>query len=116
MKNVVVTGANGFVGSALLRELADHGVMVYAVVKSREEPVESIRELPGVELVYCEMDALNTLPEKIKGRRKILLKRIENKGISRHCPDRIRILRRVLLCHKADLFRNDPVIVGIHTS
>ena len=67
MKNAVVTGANGFVGNALLRELTDHGIKVYAVVKDRKEPVESIQRLPGVEVVYCEMDAIDTLSEKIKG-------------------------------------------------
>lgn len=67
MKSAIVTGSNGFVGSALLRELTDHGVRVYAVVKDREEPVESIRELPGVEFVYCGMEGLDTLPGKVEG-------------------------------------------------
>lgn len=67
MKSAIVTGSNGFVGSALLRELTDHGVRVYAVVKNREEPVDSIRGLPGVEFVYCKMEDLETLPGKIEG-------------------------------------------------
>lgn len=66
MKTAIVTGANGFVGSALLRELTDRGVAVWAVIKDTNENIESICSLPGVTIVYCEMDELATLPQKIK--------------------------------------------------
>lgn len=67
MKTAIVTGANGFIGSALLRELTDRKVKVYAVIKNEKENVDPIKDLPGVEIVYCEMDDLKTLPEKIAG-------------------------------------------------
>ena len=67
MNSAIVTGSNGFVGTALLHELVDHQVKVYAVVKDEKEPIDSIRDLPGVEIVYCEMDELGSLPEKISG-------------------------------------------------
>ena len=34
MKKAIVTGANGFIGSALLKVLSENNVEVYAVVKT----------------------------------------------------------------------------------
>lgn len=66
MTTAIVTGANGFVGSALLKELTDNGVKVFAIIKDEQENISSISDLPGVEIVYCEMDdLLEQLPEKI---------------------------------------------------
>lgn len=67
MKTAIVTGANGFVGGALLRELTDRKIRVYAVVKDEREDISAIKDLEGVEIVYCEMDELKTLPEKVTG-------------------------------------------------
>ena len=66
VKCAVVTGANGFVGSALLQELSTHNIKVYAIIKDRKEPVDNIQRMPGVEIIYCEMDAINTLLNKVK--------------------------------------------------
>lgn len=67
MTTALVTGANGFVGSALLKELTDHGVKVFAVIKDKKENIDSIQNLPGVKIVYCEMDdLLEKLPAKVK--------------------------------------------------
>lgn len=65
MISAIVTGSNGFVGKALLRELTDRKVKVYAVVKDKNEDIDSIKDLSGIEIVYCEMDDLKTLPEKV---------------------------------------------------
>lgn len=65
MKAAIVTGANGFVGSALLRELSERGVRVFAVVKDEREDVSKIQGLPRVEIVFCDMDELERLPERI---------------------------------------------------
>lgn len=66
MDTAIVTGANGFIGSALLRELTDHGIHVIAVVRNVQSDISSIRDMPGVEIVYCEMDdLLEQLPEKV---------------------------------------------------
>lgn len=62
MNSAIVTGANGFVGSALLRELSDHDVSVIAVIKDNREDITSIENLPGVQIIYCEMDNLYALP------------------------------------------------------
>lgn len=65
MKSAIVTGANGFVGCVLLKELSLHGVSVIAVIKDNKENVDTIKDLPGVRLIYCEMDDLAALPKKI---------------------------------------------------
>ena len=39
MKKVIVTGANGFVGTELLRILSDRGIKVYAIIRDREENI-----------------------------------------------------------------------------
>lgn len=63
----VVTGANGFIGSALLQELSGRGVQIFAVIKDKGERVDEISKLPGVQLVYCDMDELSTLVDKVYG-------------------------------------------------
>lgn len=68
MKKVIVTGANGFIGSALLQVLSDNGIKVYAIVKDKNENIECIKELPNVNIVYCEMDAIEELPDRIQER------------------------------------------------
>lgn len=65
MNSAIVTGANGFVGCALLRELTAHGISVVAVVKDEKENVTAIRDLPGVQIIYCEMGELAELANKI---------------------------------------------------
>ena len=65
MRTAIVTGANGFVGSALLKELTGHGFEVYAVVKDERENIDAIAGLPGVKILYCEMDTLAQLPQKV---------------------------------------------------
>lgn len=69
MKTAIVTGANGFVGSALLRELTEKEIPVIAVVKNCQSDISAIENLPGVEIIYCEMDhILEQLPKKIHQR------------------------------------------------
>lgn len=68
MKKAIVTGANGFIGSALVHELSQRGVETLAVVRSRESDIANIAELPGVQIVYCDMDHVAELPRAITGR------------------------------------------------
>lgn len=65
MKTAIVTGANGFVGSALVKTLSEHGVAVVAVIRNDSARIDGIKKLPGVRYVCCEMDELKTLPSKI---------------------------------------------------
>lgn len=62
MTSVVVTGANGFIGSALLRELSKNGISVFAIVRNSASDTSEIQNLPGVKIIYCELAQLEQLP------------------------------------------------------
>ncbi|MCM1161408.1 MAG: NAD(P)-dependent oxidoreductase [Roseburia sp.] len=65
MKDAVITGANGFIGSAILKMLVKNNIKVYAVVRNRE----SLKEFWGNSLVdIIESDFAHyekELPERI---------------------------------------------------
>ena len=63
MKKAIVTGATGFIGSWIVKELLDHNVEVTVVV--RENRRNSIVLDDRVRIVYCDMENYNTLPELI---------------------------------------------------
>lgn len=64
-RKAVVTGANGFVGTWLVKELASHGVKVYAVIKDENEDISAIKDIDGIEIVYCSLDAIDGLADRI---------------------------------------------------
>ena len=68
MKKVIVTGANGFVGYWLIRELCKNNVKVTAIIKDTNENISMLSEYNGVDIVYCELAELDTLKEKIVDR------------------------------------------------
>lgn len=63
MKKAIVTGANGFVGGATLRELLHHGYEVWAV--GHQDHFSNVPEDPNVHKVSCDLAEMKTLPEKI---------------------------------------------------
>ncbi len=65
MKNAVVTGANGFVGSAVVRELAKKNIHIYAVVRSNAKYLERIGNIENVDVVYCDAANYATLKNKL---------------------------------------------------
>lgn len=65
MKKVIVTGANGFIGTALCRELSAKGVQVFAVVRKKEEDVSDIKNLPGLSIVYSDLAEFKNLANAI---------------------------------------------------
>ena len=63
MRSAIVTGANGFVGSEIVRNLVNHGFNVYALYnrsKNRLETIEKCRT------VHCPMDQFSKIPEMIQ--------------------------------------------------
>lgn len=68
MKKAIVTGANGFVGTALCKELSDQGYAVIAIIRDETENIENIKNLPGLSIVYCDLSEFSSLPQKIEGR------------------------------------------------
>lgn len=68
MKKVIVTGANGFIGTALCRELASQNIEVLAVVRDEKENIDNIKELPGLRIVYCDLAEFKKLGQMIPDR------------------------------------------------
>ncbi|SMC83007.1 NAD-dependent epimerase/dehydratase family protein [Papillibacter cinnamivorans] len=65
MKSAVVTGAGGFVGSWLVRELTAQGTEVYAAVS--ESPQQRDIRMPGVHTLRCGMADYRLLPKMLNG-------------------------------------------------
>lgn len=63
MKTAVVTGANGFVGSAVVNELLSNNYKVYAVVRNNH--ADRLSDLDNVEIVNCELSDIDRLPGQI---------------------------------------------------
>ena len=68
MNNVIITGANGFVGSNVCRLLCESGTRVTAVIKDEHEDIQNIKALPNLSVVYCDLSQLDTLGDKISDR------------------------------------------------
>lgn len=66
MKKAIVTGANGFVGSHVCKELCKENVKVYAVIKDENENIDNIKNLSGISIIYCDLSNISELTEKIK--------------------------------------------------
>lgn len=63
MKTAIVTGASGFVGGAVLRELLANGYRVYAVVREGRE--KTLPADANCVPVFCELAEMEKLTEKI---------------------------------------------------
>ena len=63
MKTAVVTGANGFVGSALTRELLENGYFVYAVVHGGH--ADRLPRAQRCRIVSCELSGMASLADAI---------------------------------------------------
>lgn len=64
MKNVVVTGANGFIGSAVINELIKNNIKVYAV--HRKNSFKNIPKSNNVINIECDLLNLSNLSNLIK--------------------------------------------------
>lgn len=68
MRKAIVTGANGFVGAAVCKELSDQGVEVIAIVRHPDEKISSIEKNFGIRIVYCDLSDFGKLAELIPDR------------------------------------------------
>lgn len=63
MKTAILTGASGFVGGAVLRELLAHGYKVYAVIREGRE--STLPDDANCIPVFCDLSDIASLAEKI---------------------------------------------------
>lgn len=68
MKKAIVTGANGFVGTAVCKELSDQGVKVIAVVRHPDEQIAAIEKNKGIRIVYSDISNFRSLANLILDR------------------------------------------------
>lgn len=66
MKKALVTGANGYIGSSLIKTLQKNNIEVIAVVRNRDSKIDNLPE--NVRIVYCELDSISTLHELVTDR------------------------------------------------
>lgn len=66
MKKAIVTGATGFIGKFLVRELLTQNVEVLAIVRPKSKNIENLPK--GVKAIECNLSNLKTLPFLIKDR------------------------------------------------
>ncbi len=63
MESAVVTGANGFVGSALVKELLSQGIGVYAVVHDGRR--DALGDADGLHIVSCDIRTIYKLEGRV---------------------------------------------------
>ncbi len=68
MKKAIVTGANGFIGSWLIKELVKNKIEVYAIVKNENSNIDNLKKLSNINIIYCDLCDINILPELIDDR------------------------------------------------
>lgn len=61
----IVTGAAGFLGTALVEELLTAGYHVYAVVKPGSIHNERLRDFSGVDMIELDIADIDVLPQRI---------------------------------------------------
>jgi nucleoside-diphosphate-sugar epimerase len=69
MKQAIITGGTGFIGSRLVRMLLDDNIQVLVVGRKEWKNIDNLRLQPNVNLTYLCLDMMDIkyLPEKLNG-------------------------------------------------
>lgn len=68
MKKAIVTGANGFVGSYLVKELIKNNVKVISVVRNKDSNLELLPKCESNKLIFCDLSQIEELATLISDR------------------------------------------------
>jgi UDP-glucose 4-epimerase len=68
MRKAIVTGATGFLGARLVRELAERGTEVIAVARCENSDTTALKQYSGVKIVYCPLEEMAGLPDLVEDR------------------------------------------------
>lgn len=66
MEKILISGANGFIGRNLIKELKDHDVKIYSIVRNKNSELYNIDKYSRV--YYCNLMDISNLPFIIKER------------------------------------------------
>ncbi len=61
IKRVIITGATGALGTALVKELIENNIEVLVICRKGSKRNGNIPESPIVQKIYCDLDGLDTL-------------------------------------------------------
>lgn len=64
MKKAIITGANGFVGRYLVRELVQRGYELLCIVRNEQEDIRCLDGL-NIQVIYCDLRDITELSKKI---------------------------------------------------
>lgn len=67
MENVIVTGATGMIGSAMIAQMVQDGIHVTAVCRPHSAKKKNLPQNALVTTVECDINDLNSLQDKLKG-------------------------------------------------
>lgn len=65
MKKAIVTGANGYVGAALVKELVKNQVEVLAIVRNEHSNLQRLEGVEGLRVVTCPLEEITDLKNRI---------------------------------------------------
>jgi len=65
MKTAILTGATGFIGHWLLKELLEKNVFVYAISRRNSSRLQKLSGLSNVKIIELDMDQISSLPDYI---------------------------------------------------
>ncbi len=66
MKKVIITGANGFLGQWLIKELTTKDIRIIAVVRNEKAVIPLFRQLDNITIVVCPLEQIANLPSMIE--------------------------------------------------
>ena len=70
MDRVIISGANGFIGSSLVKKFYNNGYEVIALIKDRKEKVSHIADYATI--IYSELSDIESLIEQLKSSKKTI--------------------------------------------
>ncbi len=69
MRKILITGANGFIGTSLINEISrENNIEIIAMVSSPQSDISGIAECQNTRIVYCRLENIEKLAELVPDR------------------------------------------------
>lgn len=68
IKKAIVTGANGFLGSHLVRELVNNNIKVFSVVRNKKSNIGLVPNSKKNKIIYCDLSKIENITKYIPDR------------------------------------------------